>query len=75
VSIGVVDLGVVGYIMSMCVSMLTVGMLSVYCLENRDVVVLWPALCIVGFMFFWTRIAPTWVVVVGTGVTRFLVSL
>ncbi len=36
---------------------------------------MWPALGVAGFMFSLTRIGPTWVVVVGTGVTRFLVSL
>ena len=71
----VVGFGVVSYIICVGVSIGTVGRLSVYCWDCRDVVVLWPTLCIAGFMFSLTRIAPTWVVVVGTGVIRFLVSL
>ena len=71
----VVGFGVVSYIICVGVSSTTVGRLSVYCWDCRDVVVLWPTLCIAGFMVSLTRIAPTWVVVVGTGVIRFLVSL
>ena len=63
------------YIICVGVSIGTVGRLSVDCWDCRDVVVLWPTLCIAGLMFALTRIAPTWVVVVGTGVIRFLVSL
>jgi hypothetical protein len=37
------------------------------------VVVMLPALGVAGFMFSLTRIVPTLAVVVGTGVTRFLV--
>jgi hypothetical protein len=69
------DLDVVGYIMCVYVSSTTTGRSFVYCLGCRDVVVVWPALGIAGFMFSFTRTGPTWVVVVGTGVTRFLVSL
>ena len=69
------NLDVVGYIMFVYVSNTTTGMSFVYCLGCRGVVVMWPALGVAGFMFSLTRIGPTWVVVVGTGVTRFLVSL
>ena len=52
---------------------LNVGMLAVCCMDSRDVVIWWSVLCTVVCVFFCTRIVPTWVVVVGTGVTRFLV--
>jgi hypothetical protein len=59
--------------MSTGVAKSNVGMLAVYCFDSRDVVALWSVLCIVAGEFFWTRIVPTWAVVVGTGVARFLV--
>jgi hypothetical protein len=59
--------------MSIGVAKLIFGTLDVCCLDNRDVVVWWSVLCSAVCAFFWTRIVPTWVVVVGTGVTRFLV--
>ena len=74
---GVVIVGgldVVGYIMFVYVSNTTTGMSVVYFFGCKGVVVMWPALGVAGFMFSLTRIGPTRVVVVGTGVTRFLVS-
>ena len=59
--------------MSTGVAKFIVGMLAVYCLDSRDVVAWWSVLCTVVWEFFWTRIVPTWAVVVGTGVARFLV--
>ena len=59
--------------MSTGVAKFIVGMLAVYCLDSRDVVAWWSVLCTVVCEFFWTRIVPTWAVVVGTGVARFLV--
>jgi hypothetical protein len=59
--------------MSTGVAKSIVGMLAVYCLDSRDVMALWSVLCTVAWEFFWTRIVPTWAVVVGTGVARFLV--
>jgi hypothetical protein len=59
--------------MSTGVAKSIVGMLAVYCFDSRDVVALWSVLYVVAWEFFWTRIVPTWAVVVGTGVVRFLV--
>jgi hypothetical protein len=59
--------------MSTGVAKSIVGMLAVYCLDSRDVMAWWSVLCTVLWEFFWTRIVPTWAVVVGTGVARFLV--
>jgi hypothetical protein len=71
----VVCFGVVCYIVCVGVAIVADGRLYVYSYYDRVVVGCLPGLCTAGVMSYVTRIDPTWVAVVGTGVIRFLVSL
>jgi hypothetical protein len=75
VFIVVVCSGVACYIVRVGVAIVPGGRLCVYCCCCMVVVVCLPALCIAVVMVYVPRIDPTWVVDVGTGAIRFLVSL
>jgi hypothetical protein len=75
VFIVVVCSGVALYIVCVGVAIVPGGKLYVYCCYCMVVVVCLPAFCIAVVMAYVPRIGPTWVADVGTGATRFLVSL
>ncbi len=75
VFIVVVCFGVVCYTVCAGMAIVPGGYLYVYCFYCRVGFVCLSGLCTVVVMSYVTRIDPTWVADVGTGVIRFLVSL